>query len=307
MSSACDVHKAFIFEWHRGEGPEEGPIIIYKWTRESCLGGFGPAYEIVCDVPSSNSIPNSLQVKETTIYTTKQSNVTAREGNFLDKDWIDLQTIKDWYRLYQHGHGTTCGLPLFLQHLNSRPASLIDTDNNCVIAARAGDTYVALSYVWGDAKSLQLTKENTETLQSPGALRRRGLRELIPNTVLHAMSSVPLMGERYLCVDSLCIVQDEEDDRKQAQLNSMAAIYTNANLAFVAADNLDAAYGLHGIQEVSQSVKRTTNQKIDPFGPHRAMTKRIFPAMNKRRIEDPKVYITNGRGLGKNTCSQKYG
>jgi hypothetical protein len=80
--------------------------------------------------------------------------------------------------------------------------------------------------------------------------------ERIPITILNAIHFVRFLGERYLWVDSLCIVQDDDEDRKPEQLNSMAAIYANGSLNIVAADGSNAAYGLRGVRELSKPMER---------------------------------------------------
>ncbi|KAK0714438.1 heterokaryon incompatibility protein-domain-containing protein, partial [Apiosordaria backusii] len=126
---------------------------------------------------------------------------------------------------------------------------LIDTRKQCLVPATANLPYVALSYVWGQTAMLKTERANLSNHQEDGAFNR--LRAMIPTTIRDAIDLVPLIGERYLWVDSLCIVQDEEDS-KHTQLRDMARIYENAVLTIVAADGMDADYGLRGIRNVSQ-------------------------------------------------------
>jgi hypothetical protein len=124
--------------------------------------------------------------------------------------------------------------------------------------------YVALSYVWGDIRIMKTTSETLSNLQQPGSLRKgqahNGLR--IPRTTTDAMGFVRAISERYLWVDSLCIVQDE-DESKQEQINNMGAIYGNATLTIIAAEGHDANYGLRGIPEVS--MPRRIGAKMYPL------------------------------------------
>jgi len=54
------------------------------------------------------------------------------------------------------------------------------------------------------------------------------------------------MAIDYLWVDSLCIVQDDQQTKK-IHLNSMAAIYANAYITFVVAKGEDAGFGVPGV------------------------------------------------------------
>lgn len=69
-------------------------------------------------------------------------------------------------------------------------------------------------------------------------------------TIANAISVVGLLGERYLWVDALCIVQDDEIT-KHNQIESMASIYANASITIIASDGDDANYGLRGLMEIS--------------------------------------------------------
>jgi hypothetical protein len=61
----------------------------------------------------------------------------------------------------------------------------------------------------------------------------------IPTAILDAMKFVHLVGERFLWVDSLCLVQNDEMELDQC-LTFMGTIYRNAVLTVVAASGRDA-------------------------------------------------------------------
>ncbi|TGO07436.1 hypothetical protein BTUL_0276g00040 [Botrytis tulipae] len=69
----------------------------------------------------------------------------------------------------------------------------------------------------------------------------------IPATIKDAMIVCAMIGKRYLWVDRLCIVQDESDDIKLAQIERMGDIYSSAFLTIVGACGNDARSGLAGI------------------------------------------------------------
>jgi serine/threonine protein kinase len=83
--------------------------------------------------------------------------------------------------------------------------------------------YIALSHVWGDCG-----EEDTRlTVSSLPRLRRFISPRALPAAVENAITITRQLGERYLWVDSLCIIQDSQDDWQQ-QTAAMAAIYRNA-------------------------------------------------------------------------------
>ncbi|KAF2744879.1 HET-domain-containing protein [Sporormia fimetaria CBS 119925] len=108
---------------------------------------------------------------------------------------------------------------------------LIDTENDCIVTGGWDTRYVALSYVWGGVEQLQATLANENELSSKGILR--DLRALIPRTIRDAMHLIKKMGERYLWVDALCIIQDHPE--KNLLLYSMDQVYMRAAWCLAAA------------------------------------------------------------------------
>ncbi|KAK1705842.1 heterokaryon incompatibility protein-domain-containing protein, partial [Colletotrichum lupini] len=164
------------------------------------------------------------------------------------KHALRLSTMAFWLRACARSHGDHCVPPP--RSGAARPLWLIDVRAYCLVAVKDDGEeenssvslypYVALSYVWGQASSATATLANIAALQSPGALDGQD----IPATIWEAMELTRLLGERYLWVDRLCIVQDDKD-AKPAQLLGMADIYGGATLTIVAAQGRGADEPLH--------------------------------------------------------------
>ncbi|KAF8889453.1 heterokaryon incompatibility protein-domain-containing protein [Gymnopilus junonius] len=160
---------------------------------------------------------------------------------------------------------------------------LIDVIDNCV--------YVTLSYVWGpiDPKTiLRLLLNNLSDLQRPGGLARPQYYNQIPKTVQDAMEVVRRLDLRYLWVDSLCIIQDDDQKggSKMDAISKMDLVYGAAFLAIVAAAGKDARAGIPGLYPGS----RGETQAIEE----------IYPGLRlayKQTFQDyiaDEVYFTRG-------------
>ena len=87
------------------------------------------------------------------------------------------------------------------------------------------------------------TKDIRVRLETEGGILET-LEEL-PNTIKDAIEFVRELGERYLWVDSLCIIQDDDED-KVAQILAMDSIYSSAIFTIAAASGYNADAGLSG-------------------------------------------------------------
>ena len=112
---------------------------------------------------------------------------------------------------------------------------------------------------------MTLEQNVLQEFQTPGAFRRTELMQRIPRTILRAIDLTRHLSMRYLWVDSLCVIQDDEI-LKQDQLRQMGGIYINASVTIVAADGTDANYGLRGVREVRDPLPRYLHQVCEPFG-----------------------------------------
>ncbi|KAK5656477.1 hypothetical protein OQA88_4860 [Cercophora sp. LCS_1] len=104
--------------------------------------------------------------------------------------------------------------------------------------------YVALSYVWGNAKNLTLTAQTAAALQTPGTITADNPD--MPLTIRDAILACQVLSLPYLWIDSLCIEQDSP--LKMATIGQMDTIYGCARLTLVAAAGSDAQAGLPGVR-----------------------------------------------------------
>ena len=130
---------------------------------------------------------------------------------------------------------------------------VIDIEQMQLVAAPAKCRYYALSYVWGAHGQFQTTRENFPSLQKERGLT--GAMADLSRTIRESIDAVASLGERYLWVDSLCIIQDDIED-KADQINQMHAVYSNAFATLIAVDGDSAHTGLHGVRAGSRKVRQ---------------------------------------------------
>lgn len=173
------------------------------------------------------------------------------KGIVIDSAWIDRSRIRAWLNFCDLSHGGKCHhLP---EHQRIRPCRnlhLIDVQRGCLVQLPGTTKYFALSYVWGQLQNILQTQKGTlEHMEREASISTETPN--LPEPVRDAMRLLHGLGERYLWVDRLCIIQDD-DENKNFHISNMDSIYFNAYCTIVAADGRDAKSGLPGVGLGSQ-------------------------------------------------------
>ncbi|KAL8653527.1 MAG: hypothetical protein Q9226_003816 [Calogaya cf. arnoldii] len=163
-------------------------------------------------------------------------------GQSIHLSLIDVDLVKGWYRECLDRNCSSNALP---HKTGSLPKGfrVIDVQRYCIVDAEPGCQYIALSYVWGNVGGLQNLQRHRKDLEKDDAIRDR--IEYLPNTIQDAISFTRSIGVRYLWVDSLCIVQDDLED-KMNQITATDQIYSSASLTLAATSGANANVGLSG-------------------------------------------------------------
>ncbi|KAF2111123.1 heterokaryon incompatibility protein-domain-containing protein [Lophiotrema nucula] len=156
--------------------------------------------------------------------------------------WVDFEIIKRWISDCEGVHGGVCSSHHYKPRGEAASILLIDVQQGCLIRATSELRYFALSYVWGDAKQFLCLKKNFDWLLQPGSLSQCPITQ----TIKDAFTLVAELEERYLWVDTVCIVQDDPAD-KMIQINQMATIYNRAIATIIAMSGHSASSGLPGV------------------------------------------------------------
>jgi hypothetical protein len=155
----------------------------------------------------------------------------------------DLSLLRSWISICEQEHGATCNSQeIDTVDRHNAKLLLVDVKKECIVEGNFDCRYFALSYVWGIVEQFKTEKANFARLKQENGLSGAP----ITKTIKDAMTLVAGLRETYLWVDTLCIVQDD-DEGKQEQILQMAAIYSKAVLTIVAVAGSDANSGLPGI------------------------------------------------------------
>ncbi|KAI0096786.1 HET-domain-containing protein [Nemania sp. FL0031] len=179
-----------------------------------------------------------------------------RKYRVVNTEYMNMDYIKTWLDRCRCCHGGDCDKSVVEGVRTSQPDLLIDIVNGCLSPNRLGETqrrYLALSYVWGQpgrAAKFEAKKDNIEDLKRPGALLSGPIALKLAKTIRNAIHLTKLLGETFLWVDSLCIVQDDNAAREKA-LRQMHSIYSGAVLTIIVESGRHAEDGIRGIRELT--------------------------------------------------------
>ncbi|KAF9768020.1 hypothetical protein IL306_014737 [Fusarium sp. DS 682] len=165
---------------------------------------------------------------------------------------LDLTIPQRWIKQCEDEHGEECQKPKWLSDSDTEwpeRCRVIDVKERRIVDLLPTMRYVALSYVWGSSEKARelrferrLTRDNLSRLQQPHSLDEK----YIPHTIRDAMYVTEQVGERFLWVDALCIVQDDPADLGH-QTARMDLIYSKALFTILAACGEDSDSGLAGL------------------------------------------------------------
>lgn len=152
----------------------------------------------------------------------------TRPTNFDDS----LPTVLQWFKLCNFEHGkcfrASSVMPTRVIDVNVQNGS---SDLRLYHPPKGYNfPYVALSHCWGPSKTPPSSKTTKDNLTS---FENEILASTLPTSFQDAIYVTRRLNIRYLWIDSLCIIQDDEDDW-EIESAKMASIYQNAYVTIAA-------------------------------------------------------------------------
>lgn len=158
-------------------------------------------------------------------------------------------------------------LPLRLLNVGDHDDETISLKLSSQLEGEIPRDYIALSHCWGEAVNVTLTKSNAAKMAN---LQIKSLSK----NFQHAVQITRALKVRYLWIDSLCIVQDD-DGEWESQSANMGLVYANAKCVISASASRDSNGGcfmpkdlfrddctLRGSSQRSISVKSSDNESF---------------------------------------------
>jgi hypothetical protein len=183
------------------------------------------------------------------------------QARFVQPESADIHQLRSWLDLCETHHEQCSTNDSQLD--TSMKLRVIDVSLMRIVEISSTQRYCTLSYCWGRTLPFCLRKHNY------GSLKQVGIREDdLPKTISHALQLISALGERYIWIDSLCIIQDDHEDwQKIAPL--MDKIYGSSTLTICAASGQSCDSGLPGSKQssrlLSQSVQNCAGLNLLAF------------------------------------------
>jgi hypothetical protein len=178
----------------------------------------------------------------------------------LNNDEIGFDMVKRWITTGKTDHGKKCSRH-DKAHVPAR--RLIDVHRSCLVDGSMAKEYMTLSYVWGMAAQFMLTTDVLTDSLKPGFFESLGTN--IPQSIQDAIQVCRNIGVRHIWVDALCILQDDDIDKKD-QIALMDEIYGRALAVLIVAAGDGAAYGIPGLgkrkRELASYVETVDGQEL---------------------------------------------
>jgi hypothetical protein len=227
----------------------------------------------------------------------------TREKQALMKSWIDLCVEKHGPDC-QNKHGRSSEFRKLVASTYFGVIDVVDMQLKPLpIVNGRPERYVALSYVWGTQppgqKPYTTTRANVMVHIQHGGLEKAW--DKVPRTLQDTILLVSRLGERYVWIDSLCIVQDSNSSW-ELNAKSMHLVYGNAHFTICAADG-DAETGLRAVDAVLRTPEPGRMRSTGSRGVPMSTPSSTGSARSRQRASSP--FPATGSGTNGSSAPTK--
>ncbi|KAK7179635.1 heterokaryon incompatibility protein [Paraphaeosphaeria sporulosa] len=173
----------------------------------------------------------------------------CQSSRSIQRDLVEIDRIQSWLNECESQHiEEGCNRHRDEAKNERNTLLLIDVQNDCLVQGHFSDRFFALSYVWGTSQQFLTLQSNYPGLLEKGSL----LTQPITQTILDSMTLVRSLGEQYLWVDTMCIIQDDVINKATA-ITQMSSIYSCAVATIICFSGNSADAGLSGISPTTRN------------------------------------------------------
>lgn len=177
----------------------------------------------------------------------------------------NVELMKNWLRVCQDTHAncsnqTQTFMPTRLLDVQAFPGSRdvkLVASKSMRSDSYTKPTYLTLSHCWGKLPLIETTLENIRHMEN-------GVRfGDLSRTFQDAVTLTRRLGQRYLWIDSLCIVQNDPEDWAR-EAADMARVYGNSYCTLAALSSADGRGGCHLEDQVQRVMDNPFFDLRDP-------------------------------------------
>ncbi|PMD15791.1 hypothetical protein NA56DRAFT_326180 [Hyaloscypha hepaticicola] len=137
----------------------------------------------------------------------------GRQLEDIKPTYFAIEELRSWLIRCDEGHRECKPSTGLSENPMPRGFRVIDVRRSCIVRGKPDLTYCALSYVWGRVDQVLLNKLNLMELEKDHVLFED--KFVLPKTILDAIKLCQDIGQAYLWVDCLCIIQESRWGRGQ--------------------------------------------------------------------------------------------
>jgi hypothetical protein len=225
----------------KAEIMEKAMITFFRKGLEVDKDDWEVVETFVCiPLPSPSKLHTLADKEESMPKKETATDATPHDQHLLQNGTSDMDLAKQWMTRCQgsHDHCTTLQDSWY-------PTRLLDisgqTSHIRLIVTKdqpMAGPYASLSHCWGKSSITTLKISNLHIFLKSISVN------MLPNTFQHAVNIARTMQISYLWIDSLCIVQDSDEDWT-AESAMMGSVYQNALVNLSAAGANDGTEGFH--------------------------------------------------------------